>query len=243
MNVAPKRMFRTTPNRVPLAVLGFAVASVATSQPADSNPPAAASNQTIDALINASEEHARLFDLAEGIISAALNGGQACAPDRPQVRLRQAALSRALADATPATGPLVLLFAVTANSLADARRLLEAGASREDPWGTALHTAAQFADPPMLEYLVAQGFGLDDVGNAAAPALFVAATSNRKDNVEWLVEHGANVNATDRQGGQLLTHALVCRDQTLIDYLVAAGAQPDAKTRGVAARLGLSVGE
>jgi hypothetical protein len=127
----------------------------------------------------------------------------------------------------------VLLFAVTANSLVDARRLLEAGAAREDPWGTALHAAARFADPPMLEYLVSQGFGIEDLGGAAAPALFVAATENRMDNVRWLVEHGADVNATDRQGGQLLTHALVCHDQGLVDYLLAAGAKPNAKTREV----------
>lgn len=60
----------------------------------------------------------------------------------------------------------------------------------------------------MLEYLVAQGFGIEDVGGAGASALFVAATENRMDNVVWLVEHGADVNATDRQGGPLFTHAL-----------------------------------
>ena len=63
------------------------------------------------------------------------------------------------------------------------------------------------------------------------------------DNVAWLVEHGADVNATARDGGQLLTHALLCHDQKLIDYLLAAGAKPNSKTRGVAARLGLSVGD
>ena len=63
------------------------------------------------------------------------------------------------------------------------------------------------------------------------------------DNVVWLVEHGADVNATDRQGSPLLTHALMCRDQQLIDYLLAAGATPNSKTREVAARLGLSVGD
>lgn len=222
-----------TRNRMLTIVLAL-LAGGAASQPADREPPLAA---------NEAEEHARLFDLASNVIGAALNGGRVCAADWPQVRLRQQELTHALADATPATGPLVLLFAVTANSLPDARRLLEAGASREDPWGTQLHTAARFADPPMLEYLVAQGFEIDDMGNAAAPALFEAATANRMDNVAWLVEHGADVNATDRQGGQLLLHALMCRDQRLIDYLVAAGATPNPKTREVAARLGLSVGD
>jgi ankyrin repeat protein len=224
-------------------VLAAALAASTAAQPPDPAPPTAAFSERVSAAINASEEHARLFNLTSNVIGAALNGGQLCAADWPQVRRHQADLARALVDATPATGPLVLLFAVTANSLPDVRRLLEAGASREDPWGTQLHSAARFADPPMLEYLVARGFGIEDIGNAAAPALFVAATENRMDNVAWLVEHGANVNATDRQGGQLLTHALMCRDQKLIDYLLAAGATPDSKTRDVATRLGLSVGD
>jgi hypothetical protein len=194
-------------------------------------------------MINASEQHARLFDLSANATGAVLNGGQLCAPDWPLVRQRQAELAQALAGATPETGPLVLLFAVMANSLPDTRRLLEAGASREDPWGTLLHVAAKFADPPMLDYLVARGFGLEDVGGAAAPALFSAVEVNRMDNVEWLVEHGANVNATTRQNGQLLMYSLMCRDQKLVDYLLAAGAKPNAKTREVAARLGLSVGD
>jgi hypothetical protein len=59
----------------------------------------------------------------------------------------------------------------------------------------------------------------------------------------WLVEHGADVNATDRQVGQLLTHALLCRDQKLIDDLLAVGATPNSRTREVAARLGLSAGD
>jgi ankyrin repeat protein len=95
----------------------------------------------------------------------------------------------------------------------------------------------------MLEFLVAQGFEIEDIGNAAAPALFIAASENRMDNVAWLVDHGANVNATDARGVPLLTHALVCHDQKLVDYLVAAGAKPNEKTREVAARLGLSVGD
>jgi ankyrin repeat protein len=228
-------------NRMVTFVLACAVAGSAAAQP----PGTAAEDwsRSVNAMIKASPEHAHLYDLFANVVGAALNGGQLCAADWPEVRRRQAELSRAIADATPETGPLVLTFAIGANSLSETRRLLEGGASREDPWGTPLHVAAQFADPPMLEYLVAQGFGIEDWGNAAAPALFAAATENRMDNVAWLVEHGADVNATARDGGQLLTHALLCHDQKLIDYLLAAGAKPNSKTREVAARLGLSVGD
>jgi ankyrin repeat protein len=236
-------MFSLAKARMFPVALACTLTGSAAAQPTDRAPPIAPFSERFDATINATEEHARLFEFFSSVIGAALNGGEVCAADWPQVRLRKAELARAIAGATPATGPLVLHFAVAANSLPDVRRLLEAGASREDPWGTQLHSAARFADPPMLEYLVARGFGIEDIGNAAAPALFVAATENRMDNVAWLVEHGADVNATDRQGGQLLTHALMCRDQKLIDYLLAAGATPNSKTRDVATRLGLSVGD
>ena len=229
-------------NRMVTFVLACAVGASAASQPPNVGTAASDFSSSLNAMINASEEHAHLYDLFSNVVGTATKGG-VCAADWSQVRLRQTELSRAIADATPETGPLVLTFAITANSLADARRLLEDGASRQDPWGTPLHVAARFAGPPMLEYLVAQGFGIEDWGNAAAPALFVAATENRMDNVAWLVEHGADVNATARGGAQLLTHALLCHDQKLIDYLLAAGAKPNSKTREVAARLGLSVGD
>jgi len=230
-------------HRMVTFVLAFTIAGSAASQPPNVGTTAEDFSTSLNAMINASEEHAHLFDLAANVMGAALNGGKVCAADWPEVRRRQAELSRAVADATPETGPLVLTFAITANSLADTRRLLEGGASRQDPWGTPLHVAARFADPPMLEYLLAQGFGIEDWGNAAAPALFVAATENRMDNVAWLVEHGADVNATASGGSQLLTHALLCHDQKLIDYLLAAGAKPNSKTREVAGPLGLSVGD
>lgn len=194
--------------------------------------------------VSSNELDTRLFELGSNVAGAALNGGRVCAADWPLVRQRQIELTRALADATPTTGRLVLLHAVTANSLTDVRRLLEGGASRDDPWGTPLHTAAHFADPPMLEYLVAHGFGIEEFGAANGPALFVAASENRLDNVTWLVEHGADVNAANKQGERpLLVYALMCRDQKLVDYLLAAGAKPDARTREVAARVGLSVGD
>jgi hypothetical protein len=61
------------------------------------------------------------------------------------------------------------------------------------------------------------------------------------ENVAWLIEHGADVNATDRSGGIVLRHSLVCRDQVLVNYLLEVGAIPDEKTQEVADRLGISL--
>lgn len=174
----------------------------------------------------------------QNLIGAHLADG-VCAARSSEVIERQQTLARALAKTTPSTGPKVLVFAVTANSLENVRRLNEAGASRMGDNGSLLHAAAVFADPPMLEYLTSIGFGVEELGGASGPALMVAVTSNRLDNAAWLLKHGANVNATDTGGGLVIRHALVCRDQAVVDFLVEAGAVPDAKTLEVAQKIGL----
>jgi len=50
---------------------------------------------------------------------------------------------------------------------------------------------------------------------------------------------GVDIKATDTSGGQVLRYVMVCRDQTIVDFLLKAGAVPDEKTREVADRLGL----
>ena len=172
------------------------------------------------------------------IIAVHLTGG-ICPARSPEVVERQRILANALANASATGGPKVLVFAVTANSLENVRRLNEAGAPRLGDNGSLLHAAAVFADPPMLEYLIGIGFGVDELGGAGGPALMVAVTNDRLDNAAWLLQHGANVNSTDRWGVQVLRYAMVCRDQAVVDFLIEAGAVPDDKTREVAERLGL----
>jgi ankyrin repeat protein len=174
------------------------------------------------------------------IIGAQIAGG-VCPTRTSKVVEKQRLLASALSNASATVGPKVLMFAVTANSLANVRRLNEAGASRIGDNGSLLHAAAVYADPPMLEYLVSVGFSVGEFGGASGPALIVAVTNNRLDNAAWLIEHGASVNATDTAGVQVLRHAMVCRDQTVVDFLLEAGAQPDEKTREVAESLGLRV--
>ena len=178
----------------------------------------------------------------EELLSVYVAGG-VCPNRDPEVIQRQRVLANALSKATPSTGPRVLLFAVTANSLENVRRLNEAGTSRVGDNGSLLHTAASLADPPMLAYLTGIGFALEDFGGAGGPALIVAVASNRVDNAKWLIDHGANVNATDGGGALVLRHSLVCGDQSVVDFLVKAGAVPDAKTNEVAEKLGLRLGD
>jgi hypothetical protein len=174
----------------------------------------------------------------EEVLDVYVAGG-VCPHRSSAVVEKQRALASGLSEATPSTGPRVLLFAVTANSLENVRRLNEAGASRAGDNGSLLHTAASLADPPMLAYLTSIGFGLEDFGGAGGPPLIVAVASGRTENAKWLIDHGANVNATDAGGGQVLRHSLMCKDQSVVDFLIKAGATPDAKTTEVARDLGL----
>ncbi len=182
----------------------------------------------------------RLGSMASEVISEYLNGSL-CSPG-PDLAKKQAELAKLVSQATPSTGPMVLEFAVMANSLSDVRRLHEGGASQLSPWGTLLHTAATYGSPAMLEYLVnKKGFGLEDVGEASGSALLVAVTTGNIENIKWLIANGANVNATDTSGGLVIHHSMVCKDQSLVDLLLEAGAVPDSKAREVAQRLGISL--
>ena len=181
----------------------------------------------------------RLGSMTSEVISEYLNGSL-CSPG-PDLAKKQAELAKLVSQATPYTGPWVMEIAVMANSLSDVRRLHEGGANPLSPSGTLLHTAATYGSTAMLEYLVGEGFGLEDIGKAAAPALFIAVSSSNIENTKWLIANGANVNATDTSGSPLILHALVCKDQAIVDLLLEAGATPDQRAREVAQRQGISL--
>ncbi len=147
--------------------------------------------------------------LYHDVIDAYVGDGGLCKGRTAAVEQKQRALAGALSNATVATAERVLLFAVTANSLADVVRLNEAGAPRTGDNGSLLHTAARFAG------------------------------DNRRENAQWLIQHGADVNATDRGGAAVLRHSLVCRNQELVDYLVEAGAIGDEESAALADKMGL----
>jgi ankyrin repeat protein len=173
------------------------------------------------------------------LVSAFLESKQPCPGRSAKVVALQAALASTLEGVAPTDGPLALNFAVTANSTTQTLRLSTAGALPIGDNGSVLHAAARFADPPVMELLLRMG--LDIVGHegAGGSALFVAVDSGRRDNVEWLVMRGADVNAVSRSGGSLLRYSMVCRDQALINYLTKAGAKPDVGSREVATKLGI----
>lgn len=172
------------------------------------------------------------------VIMASLDGKSCSGRTAAVVRLQEQ-LARTLEQVKPGDGERVLLYAVTANSLSQVQRFNAAGSPLTGDNGSLLHSAARFADAPLMDFLLSIGLGIEEHGGASASALFVAATSGRRDNTLWLIEHGADVNAVDTQGGSVLRHSLICRDQELLDLLVRNGAKADGRTIELANRHGM----
>jgi len=171
-----------------------------------------------------------------------LSSESRCPPRTARVVEKQKILASSVAHLSAKDGERVLLFAVTANDPTDVGRLLAEGAARTGDNGSLLHSAARFADAPVLEMLVDAGFGIEDHGGASASALFTAVTSGRQDNATWLIQHGADVNArTVPDGAPVLRYALICKDQSLVSELIRAGARSDARTTALAAKQGIDL--
>jgi len=164
------------------------------------------------------------------VISTSLRAG-VCSLRGDAVLQAQKRLAETVGKLSATAGPRVLLFAVSANDVDSARRLLAAGAPRVGDQGTLLHVAARFGDAPLLEVLTNAGFGLEEHGEASGSPLFVAVESNRPENVAWLTRHGANANAVDSAGVPVLRHAMVCGNREVIRHLITAGARIDPRTR------------
>lgn len=162
---------------------------------------------------------------------------------------RQRALA-ALAGRLSAGDDKALMYAVAANSHADVKRLLDGGASRKGDGflqsSALMHTAVMVGDTQMLELLMREGFDIngvstDGIGSGDTP-LMRAASMGRYDNARWLIEHGANVNYTDKYGNSALAHALVvCRSRNLAALLIQSGAKPNAKALRIADNLGVEL--
>ncbi|MEO8313766.1 MAG: M56 family metallopeptidase [Pseudomonadota bacterium] len=194
----------------------------------------------VSARMGASSQHQVAEERFYGAVSAWAGGG-VCPGRSAKVIEKQTELAKSLSWLSATNEKRALTYAVVANSVAEVQRLLAAGAPRDDDAGTLLHAAARFGDAPMLEVLVGAGFGLEDLGTSAATALAVAAGDGRKENVGWLIAHGADVNSRGRNGVSVLTYAALCKDQDLMDMLVRAGARPDTRSRLVAAKTGVEL--
>jgi ankyrin repeat protein len=88
--------------------------------------------------------------------------------------------------------------------------------------------AARVGDLGSARLLVAAGADVNDLTPAGSSALAVAALSGHGDVATLLLEHGADPNAA--AGGYAPLHAAILhRDARLVEAILSAGADPDAR--------------
>ena len=93
---------------------------------------------------------------------------------------------------------------------------------------TPLLFAARMGDLGSARLLVAAGADVNDLTPAGSSTLAVAALSGHGDVAALLLEHGADPNAA--AGGYAPLHAAILhRDARLVEALLSAGADPDAR--------------
>lgn len=170
------------------------------------------------------------------------------APD-PEVFRQQATLARTVSKMS-ATDERALLYAVAANSKDNVARLLASGAPRTGDGhlrsDSLMHIAAEFGDVGMLEMLADAGFATDGLSffgiDRNRTPLMTAISSGRRENARWLVEHGADVNRTNVwQDSALIPAMLGCRDTSLVQMLLDAGAKPNFRALRAADNLGFDL--
>ena len=121
--------------------------------------------------------------------------------------------------------------------LAELKRLVEKGVNFEAPraGGTALIFAATAGNLDCLEYLIAQGAGLEVAGHDDTTALMMASATGNLGCVEHLIAKGANIEATSKHGARALLIAAVSGSLGCLEHLIAKGAKLEATSNVSAA--------
>jgi ankyrin repeat protein/truncated hemoglobin YjbI len=125
--------------------------------------------------------------------------------------------------------------------------LLEYGASVDDRgrYGlTALHYAVRGGKLPLIKLLLERGADVSALGaDGLTPLLHLSKTRSKADPIpvmELLAASGAAVDARDETGGTLLMHFARRGNADAVQWLLAQGADPNARNKGgkTAAQIG-----
>ena len=96
--------------------------------------------------------------------------------------------------------------------------------------GKTIHMAALSGDIELVEKLAARDPGLvnakDDI-YGRPPAFFAILQVFHRDVLEWLLDHGADVNAKDPSGRTLLSIVKSKNNKALADFLISRGAREE----------------
>src|SRR6266480_3898114 len=211
-------LLRRAPPMPPKTGIKNRTASVPTTSPAATGPPAASELQP------ASSASAGSQDLNKKLLDAAEAG------DTAEVRslLREGANP----NAKGGYGSTALMGAAVRGHTETVRALLEKGAevnAKGNTGRTALMEAALEGYTETVRTLLEKGAEVNAKDNAGWTPLFWAAFSRRTDTVRALLEKGADVNAKNKYDDTALIHAAYAGDTDTVAVLLEKGADVNAK--------------
>ncbi len=163
--------------------------------------------------------------------SAALPAAQACQHDDAAALTKALAAAHLSPNAVGEQGMSLLLLAMSNRSLHAVRALLAAGANpnlhtrlgadKLDTQPVAL--AAGGDNTPLLTVLLDHG-GDPNSHFGSRPAIFCAADADRYNHLRLLLDRGADINVTDKEGTTLLIHLAERNQFDQVAYLIKRGA-------------------
>ncbi len=109
-----------------------------------------------------------------------------------------------------------------------AMKLLDAGADitqRKEHGAIPLFLAAKTWSRPLMERLIKMGADIQEVNSPAQETvLMYVAEVGDVETAKWLIEEGVDMNARSRWGKTAVMRALECRQDEMVRFLVAQGA-------------------
>ena len=131
-------------------------------------------------------------------------------------------------------GSTPLQWAVFNNDVAEAKRLLRAGANvtTANHYGvTAMTLAAEVGNTEMLKVLLEAGANADSPNPDGQTALLAVARTGNVEAAKLLLDQGATVDAKEKWGGQTaLMWASARRHPAMMELLIAKGANVNARS-------------
>lgn len=124
-----------------------------------------------------------------------------------------------------------LLSAASAGDVAEARRLLKAGAdieARNDKQHTSLHLAVLALSSPLVNLLIRADADVSAVGGTGETPLHLAIANELLTISKALLSAGASLEACDNIGGSPLHYAALSGNKRIVRLLSSYGADLDA---------------
>lgn len=133
-----------------------------------------------------------------------------------------------------AEGMTPLMWSIAKQNYDSLSGLLELGADpnlRTDA-GSAVELAAILEDPKYLRALLENGGDVDiAIGKSGRTVLFETVLHEKMDNLQLLVEYGANINHQSKSGESVLSYAISSDSYGVALMLLKLGADPMIKDR------------